>query len=231
MNDINPLDFKDFLFVTEVGSRMWGMADVSSDHDMFCCYLTPASEYLRTGNFHPNRPSKTGVMVDGAEYDFQYMEIGHLVGLLKKGNVNAIWAVCSGIVHKESPILTQLKFITRSQMSKATYHSIEGMAISQMGDAIKAEKIPDEKLAAKKWMTAMRTLEFGDTLFRGGGVSFSSVRCEVSKSDLNKSFERFKDAYATTRLKDTPNSISFEDFLKNVRLKEILSHAEVGVEI
>ena len=155
MNDINPLDFKDFLFVTEVGSRMWGMADVSSDHDMFCCYLTPASEYLRTGNFHPNRPSKTGVMVDGAEYDFQYMEIGHLVGLLKKGNVNAIWAVCSGIVHKESPILTQLKFITRSQMSKATYHSIEGMAISQMGDAIKAEKIPDEKLAAKKWMTAV----------------------------------------------------------------------------
>jgi hypothetical protein len=87
------LNFDDCLFVTEVGSRMWGMADETSDYDLFCCYNTPAKEYLRTGEFEKTKPHKNFIE-DGKEYDIQYMEIGHLVKLLMKGNVNTSDKVC-----------------------------------------------------------------------------------------------------------------------------------------
>jgi predicted nucleotidyltransferase len=103
---------ENYLFVTEVGSRMWGMEKFASDYDLFHCYQQPAREYLRTSTFEKSRPAKKDYdLRDGVtrELDCQYMEIGHLVNLLKKGNVNAIWAVCSPVVHQNrQPLPRQL---------------------------------------------------------------------------------------------------------------------------
>ena len=95
------LNLPDYLFVTEVGSRMWMMDDVSSDYDLFYCYQTPSTDYLRNGDFKNTRAARK-FTVTGNEYDAQYMEIGHLINLLCKGNVNAIWAVMSPLIYKPS---------------------------------------------------------------------------------------------------------------------------------
>ena len=114
-------DPESYLFVTEVGSRMWGMEKFASDYDLFHVYQTPASEYLVSGHFGNTRAAKIWTDSEGREIDAQYMEIGHLVGLLKKGNANAIWAVCSCVIHEDTEVLRQLKHITLQNIATDVY--------------------------------------------------------------------------------------------------------------
>ena len=128
------------LFTTEVGSRMWRMDKPDSDYDLFVVYMQSYREYMRKGSFVNTLPHKQ-YMEDGKEIDAQYIEIGHLVSLLKKGNVNAIWGVCSPIVRVDHPILQSLRYILLGNLSKETYASVNGMAHSQMNDTKKRENV------------------------------------------------------------------------------------------
>ena len=76
--------------VTEVGSGMWGMRQVSSDYDLVVIYCEDMVDYLSGRNYRANLPELHGVIVDGKEIEFSYMEAGHLVNLLKKGNIKGI---------------------------------------------------------------------------------------------------------------------------------------------
>ena len=222
------LNFDEYLFVTEVGSRMWGMADETSDYDLFCCYNTTAKEYLRSGEFERTKPHRN--FMDGdKEYDIQYMEIGHLVKLLMKGNINALWAVCSPIIHKESSILVKLKDIVLNNLSLQSYASIKGIATSQFMDA---EKRINVRTSQKSLKTCMRTLNFGCNLFAGGGVYFDGnylKNIEVTKEMCEKEFGRFDLIYDTSSIKKEPRCDHFYDFIMNFRLKEIEDHIKVKV--
>lgn len=217
------VDPEKYLFVTEVGSRMWGMEKFASDYDLFHVYQAPAKDYLVSGNFGNTKPAKTWVDTNNREIDAQYMEIGHLVNLLKKGNVNAIWAVCSGVVHKDSEVLQQLKHITLQNLSRASYHSIRGMAISQLNDAEKRKEVRDPQ---KSLVSCQRTLLFGIKLLYGEGVDFKASwpmyeitkeQCEANFIDLDAAFERSK-------LPEYPNPLHFDNFLYRLRMQEILDN-------
>lgn len=225
----------EILFVTEVGSRMWGMEKFASDYDLFHCYQQPARDYLRTSTFEKARAAKTfkadtdyliqtqNVKIPvGAEIDAQYMEIGHLVNLLKKGNVNAIWAVCSPVVHQNSQTLRELKQITLDNLSRASYASIKGMAMSELSDATKRKDVRDPQ---KSLQTCIRTLWFGHALLTGGGVYFSPVTQDVTEADCQHEFELLDVAYETKKVgKEKPDPAPFDDFLFRIRMKEILDN-------
>jgi len=231
----------EILFVTEVGSRMWGMEKFASDFDLFHCYQQPAREYLRTSTFEKSRPAKTFTAnVDyliqtqnvtipaGAEIDAQYMEIGHLVNLLKKGNVNAIWAVCSPVVHQQSATLAELKEITLNNLSRASYASIKGMAMSELSDATKRKDVRDPQ---KSLQTCVRTLWFGHTLLTGGGVYFSPVTQDTTEADCRHEFDLLEVAYETKKVKEKPDPVPFDDFLFRIRMNEILAnHISIKVK-
>jgi hypothetical protein len=218
----------EFLFITEVGSRMWEMADISSDYDMFYCYQTPATKYLRTGDFEPTRPQKHYTNDVGKEYDCQFMEIGHLVHLLMKGNVNAIWAVCSPVIHKDGDVLQKLKVIVRNNLSKDSYPSIKGIATSQYLDA---ERRADQRAPEKSLKTCLRSINFGLGVLYGRGIEFSPVH-NATKTMCEHSFKYLDTALGESRLPQHPNCEVFEDFLFNIRLSELfISRAEALQQI
>jgi predicted nucleotidyltransferase len=215
------------LFITEVGSRMWGMEEISSDHNLFICYLTSASEYLRTGNFHPTKPQKS-FDKDGVEYDVQQMEIGHLINLLIKGNVNAIWAVCSPIVVEKNDALNWLRRITINHLSKASYHSIRGMALSQYNDA---KKRADTRDPQKSLKTAMRTIWFGCNMLNGLGVKFTPVTENVTETMIGQGFTRLQESYQNSQIREKPDENIFREFLLQIRLNEFRKFAEVDFKL
>jgi hypothetical protein len=231
MNNIEGLSHPNYdraLFVTEVGSRMWGMAELSSDHDMFVCYQTPASVYLRTGNFIPTRPAMPHVTIGKEEYDFQYMEIGHLVNLLAKGNINAIWAVFSPIIHKNSYYLPLLRQLVEITLSKETYYSINGMAVSQLSDA---RKRVDARPPEKSLKTCVRTIDFGCRLLLGAGIVFSPITVDVTEEDCRQQFLRLEKAHEESRLPDKSAPAGFREFLFTLRMHEILENeVRVGMK-
>ncbi len=215
---------EDYLFVTEVGSRMWGMEEFASDYDLFHCFQTPAYEYLSTGNFCHTRPSRRYFDDESRDIDAQYMEIGHLINLLKKGNVNAIWAVCSPVVRKDSLVLQDLRSVTLANLSKQSYHSIKEMVESQFADAVKRanfNKTPQKALA-----TSLRTLKFGIKLLFEGEVDFHVDRCYASRPRTDMILSGLQDlnqAYINSNLPCIPDPEPFEKFLYGLRLHEILA--------
>jgi predicted nucleotidyltransferase len=210
---------------------MWGMEKFASDYDLFHCYQQPAREYLRTSTFEKSRPAKKDYdLRDGItrELDCQYMEIGHLVNLLKKGNVNAIWAVCSPVVHQQSAALAELKEITLNNLSRASYASIKGMAMSELSDATKRKEVRDPQ---KSLQTCIRTLWFGHTLLTGGGVYFSPVTQDATEADCRHEFDLLDVAYETKKVREKPDPVPFDNFLFRIRMNEILAnHISVKVK-
>jgi len=216
---------KDYLFITEVGSRMWGMDKPDSDYDIFHVFQQPSSEYLRTSTFEKTRAAKSYIY-ENKEIDAQYMEIGHLVNLLKKGNVNAIWSVCSPIVHMDSEWLVKLREITINNISKSSYASINGMAHSQLNDAIKRATVKDPM---KSKATTMRTLQFGVTMLMNHKIEFKPPEDEVTNENIGKWFRLLDVAKEKSMLPDEVNVKPFEDFLYDIRTSEIFDGFRVRI--
>ena len=203
----------DILFSTEVGSWMWGMNLPESDHDIINVYAQSTRDILSGHEHIRNKPNKKK-MIGGMEYDFQYMEIGHLIGLLIKGNVNAIWAVTSPIVHRGSDTMCQLREITINNLSKASYPSIHGMAISNLHDN---EKRPNMR-PNKAYKQCLRTLKFGINIFKNGIVKYEPVMHEVTKTEIDNAFIELKNVFSTTTLINSPDEYIYRNFLYDLRV-------------
>ena len=215
-----------YLFITEVGSRMWGMNNPDSDYDLFHVFQQPSLEYLRTSTFEKTRAAKS-YFENEKEIDAQYMEIGHLVNLLKKGNVNAIWNVCSPIVHKNSEWLTKLQNVVINNLSKSSYASINGMAHSQFNDVIKRATVKDP---LKSKATTMRTLQFGVTMLMNHKIEFKPPEDEVTNENIGKWFRYLDIAKEKSMLPDETDPKPFEDFLYDIRMIEIFDGFRVRIK-
>lgn len=205
------------LFITEVGSRMWGMEEFASDYDMFHCYILPYRNVL-IGNISKTQPRLT-YFDGGKEIDAQYMEIGHLISLLKKSNVNAIWAVCSPVVHVESECRLRLKKIIEDNLTKSIYYSVAGMANSQLRDSF--VKNPEKIRAA-----CLRTLEFGIRVLEGKGIHFYKPSCESSIYNIREAQMKLDSVYENTHLPINATPDVYDNFLYDLRLDHILEEFE-----
>ena len=203
------------LFVTIVGSHVWNMNTPESDTDYMIVFQQPTYDILSGRALEMNRPQKK--YVDTENRDLQYMEIGHLVNLLIKGNVNAIWAVTTPIITQDSPVLRDLRDITIKNLSRMSYASIRGMAISQYNDNEKRPKMPSNKA----YKTCLRTLNFGVTLFDTGKIVFAPVTHVVGQTEILERFDDLSDAYERTTLPERPNEQEFRNFLYDLRVWEL----------
>jgi predicted nucleotidyltransferase len=206
------------LFKTEVGSYMWNMQNVDSDHDIFTAYLVPTKTILRGEHYLETLPQKK-YMLDGTEYDETFWELGHLVDLLCKGNCNAIWATCSPKVINGAGLLFTLQEIVKNNLSALTYYSVLGMAQSQVRDATK------RNLGQKGYRTAYRTLRFGIVLLRTGKLLFEPVLRDVTPEMVDAAVMQlhryYAKAYTSGFLPLQPNPEPFRQFLYDVRVNNM----------
>jgi|WetSurMetagenome_2_1015567.scaffolds.fasta_scaffold24883_5 predicted nucleotidyltransferase len=208
---------EEILFKTLVGSHMWGMNTPESDKDIMVVFMQDTKSILsgyplQTGKQHVTKTE------DGVEIDYQYMEIGHLINLLIKGNVNALWTVTSPCNVCGEDNISVLREITIRNLSTRLYPSIKGMAISQMNDEWKRES-----MKGKGFRTALRTLIFGTTIFETGKLVYAPVGNHVTKQDVETGFKEFQHAYAHTNLPEEPDEQQFRNYLYLIRLSGLQS--------
>ena len=205
---------KRIISVTEVGSGMWGMRELSSDYDLVVIYSENPIDILAGRKYEANLPSKHHVIIRGREYDFQYMEVGHLINLLKKGNINAIWALLSPIIIHSSKMHKDLKEYVKSYPTKAIMPSLEGMVLSQLSDAVKRASV---RLPTKSLLTAMRTVKFGENVMYGEYL-FNPISNDYSETEILDRLETLKRNMTIAKIYSQIPNIGLEDLLYQHRL-------------
>jgi predicted nucleotidyltransferase len=172
-----------------IGSHLWGTNNAESDIDIAQVYVAPLSDILVgkqfKGKFNiQSTKEEIGVSfpgVEGTHVELTTIELGHLVELLKKGNINMLWFVMS--TRQEtysvigSKIMKELRAITMNNYSTRTYHSVKGMAKKAIASGSKKE---DSEYFHRVHMVN-RSLEQLRVLFMTGKLSFD---IHVTKNPL-----------------------------------------------
>jgi predicted nucleotidyltransferase len=202
------------LFISSVGSHMWGMQSSESDIDLVMIYIAPTMVLLRGERIFPTLRQK--ITARGGEiYDTLGWEIGHLINQLIKGNVNAIWYVTSPLVIKPSIIQEELSSLVQANLCRETYRSIRGMAESQ----IKSEEKP--KVAGKGYRTALRTLNFGIKLLSEGRICFAPAFGTPGAEVVMEKMRQLEEAYEASPLPDRPDENAFRELLLRLRMEDM----------
>jgi predicted nucleotidyltransferase len=211
---------KRIVSITEVGSGMWGMREISSDYDIVVVYSENMADYMAGRKYEANLPFRPHIMIDSPmgdkEFDFAYMEVGHLVNLIKKGNINALWATLSPIVIATSDLHQALVKYVRRYPTKSVMPSLEGMVQSQLSDAVKRAEVRPPK---KSIMTAMRTVQFGMNLCNTLNYKFDPISGDISECEVRRALKDLKDEMDKSEfLVDTIPSFGIEETLLCHRL-------------
>lgn len=237
------------LFITNVGSHMWGMEHDKSDVDLFRCYQAPSESFL-LGNRHDG--GHQILKLDGKEYgytdklcDISSFEIGHVIKQLLKGNVNFLWGVMSPNIVDDSEELQRLRKIVEENVAKNCYDSINGLTISntkkyffdsgfigcnvkdwlQFGFyknsmTYKEDETISDSVDLKKLNVICRTLLFGIHVLRGDGFVFEKTNTK-SLGELKELYERFLVDYDYCRLPKKPDEVPFNDYLLDLRMEDL----------
>lgn len=202
------------LFSTVIGSHMWGMERPDSDMDIFVCNIAPSKDILLGNQF---KSVVTHVRCDNV--DMTEHELGKVVSMLLKGNVNFIWGLTSPNVTSTSPAHKELLTIYKQQMSKNCFHSISGLFKHNYKDYIDKVKKPKPK---RIWML-YRTLQFGMNLLDTGTLEYRPVATEISVKQLDDALSDLKSAYEASDLPEEPDSTHYMEFLYKWRILELCS--------
>lgn len=204
------------VFATNVGSHMWGMELPTSDYDVVDIY-TVSTIHLLDGRQYPRTlPQRFGVVYNGVENsDVTSQEIGHLIGKLIDGNVNAIWATMSPIIIREHPAHNMLCTIVEKNLARCSFQSLNGIINSHLKDATKFND--DYEKQQKILRSALRVAKFGITLFEHGRIEFKSCNYDVSPEEVTTHLTEMCNAHDSSNLPDRPNEAMYRKFLYEFR--------------
>jgi len=211
------------LYISCVGSHMWRMESKESDIDLVMIYIVPTKRILRGEKF-PATIRQEMAARGGGIYDTLGWEIGHLIDLLIKGNINAIWYATSPLVIMPSALQEELSAIVQANLCRESYHSIKGMAESQINSEtgqLKLSGIGLVKRPGKGYRTALRTINFGIKLLREARISYEPVMHDPALEELKEGMNQLDEAYRQSMLPDLPDEDQFRDFLLRQRLEEM----------
>jgi len=211
------------LWKVNVGSHMWKMENAASDFDVSEVYAVPSEIILKGMGYPITKAQGKYLRPDGVEVDLCSQEIGHLVNKLVGGNINAIWTVMSPIILQDSPVLQELRKIVKDNIAKNCFQSINGMATSQLRDAVRhVSGVPE----SKKLMTAFRTIQFGMNLLKTGKFEFKPVLYDISEGEVRAAFDELNEAYENSKLPEAPDEKAFRNFLFVFRMKNMFDETE-----
>jgi predicted nucleotidyltransferase len=205
------------LWKTNVGSHMWKMNRPDSDIDVFEAYIVPTRDILQGVSRQNSHQTIT------EEVDTSRHEIGRVIDMLIKGNVNFVLGVMSPIILQDSPELQELRQVYRANMSKNIYNSIHGMALSNYTKYFESSK----DTSRKKLAQVLRLINFGEKILMKKQIEFTPVLPdeELSPSLIKskiQSLEQYRDYYPDDELPQNPNPEPYRDYLEKLRRKELI---------
>lgn len=205
------------LFETNIGSHAWQMNRPDSDIDLFSAYIIPTRDLL-SGRNHGYGSHCSGSSGAGEE-DRVSHEIGKVVNMLIKGNINFLVGVLSPIViHDHNNWLECLRSIVEVYgQTKACTHSIRGLAVHNYR---KYKDITDDKVLTKTCNTINRTLLLGVNLLNGNGFKFQPIWNQTPEDVINM-LDEFDKAVLNSKLPEATDPEPFREYLYNVRLAEL----------
>ena len=200
------------LWSTVVGSHMWKMATPQSDMDIFVCEIASSKDILIGKTF---KPVETHLPKD--KIDMSSFEIGHVINMLIKGNINFVWGLTSPEITTTSKAHEELMDIYTQQMAKNIYHSTNGLFVHNYRDYVEKTKTPKQK---RIWMM-YRTLQFTTRLLDTGVFDYSPTTKEVTVEMLKEAHEDLHNAYAASDLPEVPDPAPFMEFLYELRILDL----------
>lgn len=199
------LDIKDYiidhlptdhiiLHISEVGSFMWGMGNEDdpikglSDHDIFVVYQVPTKMILSGYKIKDNLPNKHDITINGKQFDFSFMEIGHLINLIIKGNINAIWGLTSSIIY-ESSIDNIMDYVIKNINNLDIFPSTIGMSTAQLIDSTRRARV---RSLEKSINCAYRTLMWAKNINDYGTINYELECNNPTKEECYNLIEQIK---------------------------------------
>jgi len=191
------------LHISEVGSFMWNMGNESdedigiSDHDIFVVYQYSTGKLLMGCNYKNNLPNKHNIILGDKHYDFSFMEIGHLINLLIKGNINAIWCLTSPLNYY-TKLNRLIELVTNSIYLLDLLPSGLGLIRSNIIDSEKRKEVRNPQ---KSLNAAYRTLKFLENIYFNNKTSYEPVE-NVTIDQINELMNKIE-LYNTINIKPT----------------------------
>jgi len=202
--------------VTNVGSHLWRMNHENSDIDLGMIYVTSTSEYLRGTAFKDSKQYKEG------EEDWTVHEVGKVVEMLIKGNVNYVWILTSPKVEYGTKSFEELKKIYLNNISANIYHSIMGLSKQNYLKYLVGGNFADGESfqkVDKKRKIIVRTIKFGINILEGNQPTYEPVTEELDNIKVGEYMEKLDEAYENTEVPEKPDEELYREFLENVRRK------------
>jgi hypothetical protein len=112
----------------------------------------------------------------------------------------------------------------KANLCRESYHSIKGMAESQIESETGQLKLSGAGLVkrpGKGYRTALRSINFGIELLREARISYEPVMHDPTPEELKEGMNQLDEAYRKSMLPDLPDEDQFRDFLLGQRLKEM----------
>ena len=201
----------DRLWVTIVGSHMWDMQTPESDIDYFVAERFPTAALLMG-----YKPRESRFIQRGRE-DYTVHEIGKVIEMLLKGNVNFLFGVISPNVVETSKWHEQLRRLILENPFKGVYHSIRGMAVHNYKKYLETGRDTSERRANK----ILRVLRFGITLLRGGIYEFRPFYGGTPRL-VKQYIEELDEAYRESSLPEHLPEDKLRRLLYEIRMESLL---------
>ena len=202
----------DNFFTTMIGSDMWQMRRPDSDTDLFRVYVASTEDILK------GTADMRSKFIQKDNTDITIHEIGKVVSMLLKGNLNFIIGVMSPIVVSvhNSELFYELRSIVKRNISKNCYHSIRGFTLHNYKKYIESGLDRSERRCNK----VLRVLKFGQRLLQEGRFVFEPVTGGTPEI-IERELEKLEVAYEKSPLPEKPNEEPFREWLFKLRLYEL----------
>lgn len=197
-----------YLWIADIGCRMWSLP--CPQHSLYAVYQAPTKELLDTTN------------IDQRLSRHRSSEIGTLIRELSAGEIQALWAIFSPVVIKESQARQVMQHLCKQALSKQFYESIRIAAFNCFAQSWAEPQMTSDM----KLKHCMCILNFGVALYDEHKLLFNPVLTVPTLDDINERIWDMKQSMNNSSLPDHSCQSLLKDYLLNLRKQSLLGTVE-----